>query len=90
MTKFSIAALLLPTASLIAAPTGANTCDSLSKLNLPNVTINSSQSVAAGAFTPPAAPPGGFPVNMAQFKGLPEFCRVMATLAPSSLSLIHI
>jgi feruloyl esterase len=90
MTKFSIAALLLPTASLIAAPTGANTCDSLSKLNLPNVTINSSQSVAAGAFTPPAAPPGGFPVNMAQFKGLPEFCRVMATLAPSSDSDIKI
>jgi feruloyl esterase len=88
--KFSIAALLFPAASLIAAPTGGSTCDSLSKLNLPNVTITSAQSVAAGAFTPPPAPQGGFPVNLAPFKSLPEFCRVMATLAPSSDSDIKI
>ena len=59
MTKFSIAALLLPAASLIGAPTGGSTCDSLSRFSLPNVTINSAQTVAAGAFTPPAGPPGG-------------------------------
>ncbi len=90
MTKFPIAALLLIWAgSLAAAPTGGSTCDSLSKLNLPNVTINSAQSVAAGAFTPPAAP-GPFQLSPALFKGLPEFCRIMATLTPSSDSDIKI
>ncbi len=93
MTKFSFAALLLPAASLIGAPTGGSPCDSLSKLNLPNVTINSAQSVAAGTFTPPTGPagaPAGPPGNAAQFKNLPEFCRVMATLTPSSDSDIKI
>jgi feruloyl esterase len=91
MTKFSIAVFLLPAASLIAAPsTGSNGCESLSKLNLPKVTVTSAQSVAAGAFTPPAGPPGGFPVNLAPFKSLPEFCRVTATLTPSSDSDIKI
>src|SRR3984957_2190136 len=90
MTKFFIATLLLTVASLAAAPTGGSTCDSLSKLNLPNVTINSAQSVAAGAFTLPAGPPAGPPGNGAQFKSLPEFCRVMATLTPSSDSDIKI
>jgi len=90
MTKFPIAALLLISAgALVAAPTGGSTCDSLSKLNLPNVTINSAQSVAAGAFIPPAAP-GPFQLSPALFKGLPEFCRVMATLTPSSDSDIKI
>ncbi len=90
MTKFSITALLLlPAAMLAAAPTGGSTCDSLSKLRLPNVTIASAQSVAAGAFTPPAAP-GPFGPNPALFKGLPAFCRVMATLTPSSDSDIKI
>ena len=90
MTKFPIAALLLISAgSLIATPTGGSPCDSLSKLNLPNVTMNSAQSVAAGAFTPPPAP-GPFQLSPALFKGLPEFCRVMATLTPSSDSDIKI
>ncbi len=89
MTKFSIAALLLPAASLIGAPTGGSTCDSLSRFSLPNVTINSAQTVAAGAFTPPAGPPAG-PGNAGQFKSLPEFCRVMATLTPSSDSDIKV
>jgi feruloyl esterase len=90
MTKFLIAALLLiSAASLIAAPTGGSPCDSLSKLNLPNVTINSAQSVAAGAFTPPPAP-GPFQLSPKLFKDLPEFCRVMATLTPSSDSDIKI
>jgi tannase/feruloyl esterase len=90
MMKLSIATLLLISAgSLIAAPTGGSTCDSLSKLSLPNVAINSAQTVAAGAFTPPPAP-GPFGPNPALFKGLPAFCRVMATLTPSSDSDIKI
>jgi feruloyl esterase len=90
MTKFSISTLLIISAgSLIAAPTGGSTCDNLTKLSLPNVTITSAQSVSAGAFTPPASPGPGRP-NMALFKELPAFCRVMATLTPSSDSDIKI
>ncbi len=84
MTKLSTTLLLLlPACTLAAAPTGGSACDNLSKLSLPNVTITSAQSVAEGAFTPPASPGPGQP-NTALFKGLPEFCRVMATLTPSS------
>ena len=89
LPKFSIAVLLLLPASLMAAATGGSTCDSLSKLSLPNVTITSAQSVAAGAFTPPAVPGPGRS-NAELFKGLPAFCRVMATLMPSSDSDIKI
>lgn len=91
MLKFPIAGLL-PIAlvvPLVAAPTGGSTCENLSKLSLPNVTINSAQTVAAGAFTPPPAP-GPFGPNPALLKSLPEFCRVMATLSPSSDSDIKI
>jgi len=88
--KFSITALLfLPMASIVAAPTGGSMCDSVSKLSLPNVTIDSAQTVAPGAFTPPTTPGPGR-MNTALFHGLPEFCRVMATLTPSSDSDIKI
>jgi feruloyl esterase len=90
MMKFSIATLLLlSAAALAAAPTGGSPCESLSKLSLPNVTINSAESIAAGAFTPPPAP-GPFGPNPALFKSLPAFCRVMATLTPSSDSDIKV
>lgn len=89
MTKSPAAALfLISAASLIAAPTGGSACENLSKLSSPNVTINSAETVAAGAFTPPTTP--GPPPNMALFKSLPPFCRVMATLTPSSDSDIKI
>jgi feruloyl esterase len=89
MLKFSIAGILLLPAAMLAAPTGGSPCDNLSKLSLPNVTITSAQSVAAGAFTPPPAP-GPFGPNMALFHGLPAFCRISATLTPSSDSDIKI
>jgi feruloyl esterase len=93
MLKFSIAGiLLLPvalTVPMIAAPTGGSNCENLSKLRLSNVTINSAETVAAGAFTPPPAP-GPFGPNPALFKSLPAFCRVMATLTPSSDSDIKV
>ncbi len=94
MKKFSITkslmmSLLISAGSLLAAPTGGSTCENLSRLSLPHVTITSAESVAAGAFLPPAAP-GPFRMNTALFKGLPAFCRVQATLTPSSDSDIKI
>ena len=89
MLKFSIAGILLLPAALLAATTGASNCENVSKLNLPNVTINSAETVAAGAFEPPKTP-GPFRPNTALYKGLPSFCRVRATLTPSSDSDIKI
>jgi feruloyl esterase len=56
----------------------ATSCEELAKLKLPNTTITLAQTVAAGAFTPPAGARGG------QFNDLSAFCRVQATLKPSS------
>src|SRR5205823_6445855 len=66
-----------------AAPAAAASCDSLTSLALPGVKITSAQSVAAGAFSVPGAAR-----QNASFKQLPEFCRVVATLAPSADSHI--
>ena len=61
-------------------------CESLASLMLPNVTITLARSVDAGVFAPPgpegAAAPRGAVV--------PAFCRVAATLRPSSDSDIKI
>ena len=67
----------------------AATCESVQALSLPNTTINLAQSVAAGAFSLPAI--GQTPAQQtAIFKQLPAFCRVAATLSPSSDSDIRI
>jgi feruloyl esterase len=89
MMKLSVAALPLFASALAGAPTGGSKCDALSKLSLPNVSVTSAQSIAAGAFTPPPSP-GPFGPNPALFQSLPSFCRVMATLTPSSDSDIKI
>jgi feruloyl esterase len=90
MRKFWIAdALLFAAGGLMAAPTGSSTCESLSKLALPHVTITQAQIVAASEFTPPRSP-GPFQPNPAVFKSLPAFCRVSATLAPSADSDIKV
>ncbi|HVZ19669.1 MAG TPA: tannase/feruloyl esterase family alpha/beta hydrolase [Vicinamibacterales bacterium] len=69
------------TVALAAAPAlaPAATCDSLSTLSLPHTRITTAQTVAAGAFTAPAR--GGRGAN---FSDLPAFCRVQATLTPTS------
>ena len=73
------------TVSLIGAgaTAAADTCTGLLNLALPDTTITTATPVAAGTFTAPdgtSVPP--FP--------LPRFCRVAATLAPTSDSNIRI
>jgi feruloyl esterase len=65
--------------------TAATSCDKLASLALPNVTITLARDVAPGAFMP-AAEPGADdpPPNPRAFAGLPAFCRVSATLKPST------
>jgi feruloyl esterase len=67
------------------------TCESLVSTSLTNTTITAAQVVAAGAFTPPAA--GGRAGSRSRespFAGLPAFCRVAATLTPTSDSDIKV
>ena len=67
------------------ALTAAGSCESLSALKLPDTTITMAQSVAAGAFSPPAGGGGG-----QAYSTLPAFCRVAATIKPTSDSDIKV
>ena len=76
---------LLSTAAsvgMLAAATsaGAATCESLTSLTLPNVTITAAQTIPAGNYTA---------ANGQTFSNLPTFCRVAATATPTSQSDIN-
>jgi len=83
--------LILTTAVFLLAvsamPLGAAPCENLGDLKLPDTTITLAQSVPAGGFAPAggAGRGGGNP-----FGDLPAFCRITATLKPSSDSNIKI
>ena len=72
-----------------ATSTWANaaTCESLTGLSLPNTTITLAQTVPAGTFTPPGSTAAQ---QNASLTNLPAFCRIAATLKPSSDSDIKI
>ena len=72
---------------LVAAPAMGATCESLSTVSQPHVAVTLAQTVGPGQFTPPN-PRGGRGAN--PFAALPSFCRVAATLTPSSDSDIRI
>jgi feruloyl esterase len=92
------AEMLLTMLSSSASP--AATCESLSSLSLPETTITMAQTVAPGAFALPQefvgaktcwfqpCPISNGPADA--FKSLPTFCRVAATLKPTSDSDIKI
>jgi len=66
----------------------AASCESVAALTLPGAKVTTAQQMAPGVFTPPGPPPpAGVPTVFAR---LPEFCRVAATLTPSSDSDIKI
>ena len=76
-------------ALLIAAPaTFAAGCEGLSALSLPATTITRAEAVAAGAFTLSNSNPNSGQQN--PFGQLPAFCRVAATIRPTSDSEIKI
>jgi feruloyl esterase len=82
---------LTPVAALAAAPPDTASCERLAALALADAVVTMAQPVAAGAFTPPAGwrVPAGVAVARA-FAALPAFCRVAATLTPTSDSDIKI
>ncbi len=71
----------LPLIALAFGSVSAATCEGLAELKLPNTTITAAQSVAPGAFTPPAG-------SAAPYKELPSFCRVAGVIKPTSDSEI--
>jgi feruloyl esterase len=74
-------ALLTSPLGIGVTPAAAATCASLAGLVLPDTTITAAQSVAAGTYI---APDGEV------FTDLPAFCRIAATLTPTSDSNIEI
>ena len=74
-----------------AAPDPVVSCASLASLALPNTTITSATVVDAGTFIPPGTS-GDRALAAASrtYGGLPAFCRVAATLMPSSDSDIKV
>src|SRR5688572_27079323 len=74
-----VAFLVLVTAGVSEAAT----CESLASLSLPDTTVTTAQTVAAGAFTPPGRGGGR---GGAAFSSLPSFCRVAITMKPTSQS----
>ncbi len=83
---------LLATVTHAQTLTAATSCERLASLTLPHTTITVAQVVDAGAFTLPAPLGGAAPAPAAAqaFRDLPAFCRVAATLQPSSDSDIRI
>ena len=77
--------LLLSFLLVLPVAYGAS-CDSLSALALPATTITKAEAVAPGAFTLPDLNPG----QQAAFRRLTAFCRVAATIRPTSDSEIKI
>ena len=74
------------------APPDTATCERLASLALPETTITLAQAVAPGAFTPPAGGRGaaGGRGGLGPYAALPAFCRVAATLKPTSDSDIKV
>src|SRR5262249_61783972 len=75
---------VLPLMALAFGSISAATCEGLAELKLPNTTITSAQSVAAGAFTPSTGSGG----SAAPYKELPAFCRVTGVIKPTNDSEI--
>ena len=69
---------------LFRFPGIAGTCENIKGVALPNTTITLAQSVAPGGFTPSTGR------GADAFKNLPAFCRVAATLTPTTDSDIKI
>jgi feruloyl esterase len=89
----AIVLAVLAKAALAPTPVdAAASCESLASLTLPGTRVTSAQSVAAGAFTIPGAGRGGRGAAQLDeaLKSLPAFCRIEATLEPSSDSDIKI
>ncbi|MGH9143623.1 MAG: tannase/feruloyl esterase family alpha/beta hydrolase [Vicinamibacterales bacterium] len=81
----TVAIVLMLGAAVPVQTTAGRSCAALTALALPNATITLARTIEAGPFTPPGqeAAPGSA-------RALPAFCRVAATLTPTSDSDIKV
>jgi tannase/feruloyl esterase len=84
MVIATLASLALAPAIARQSLDAVGSCEALSGLTLPGVIINLAESVQAGAFNAPVQ------LNGDAVRALPAFCRVAATLKPTSDSDIKI
>src|SRR4029453_6961758 len=81
LLRFAFSAVVLVLVGCRQNPTittASGSCENLTSLSLSNTTITTAQTVAAGAFTPPA--PANATNPPTPFVDLPAFCRVTATI----------
>ena len=101
MNKFAMVAFLAVSGTIVPcaqalgaglAPPAAvpQTCEQLAQIALPDTKITSAQTVAAGAFAPPANTTPWLAGDPNLYKGLPPFCRVTAVAKPTPDSDIKI
>src|ERR1700681_4388567 len=91
MSRFALVCFLA--ASFVASSrvhAARQPCEQLAQLALPNTKITSAQTIAAGAFSPPAAASPWLIGNPSLYKQLPAFCRVTSDDKPTSDSDIKI
>jgi feruloyl esterase len=94
-TALAVGLVAAPTSVVVIAeaPPETAACEGLASVALPDAAVTMAQPVAAGAFTPPAGgrgPAGGGRAGAGPFATLPAFCRVAATMKPTSDSDIRI
>ena len=77
LLPYAVSVLASATLTLSSSSASAQTCEKLADLKLPNTTITTAQSVAAGSFAPTTG-------TSAPFKDLPAFCRVAGVIKPTS------
>src|SRR5215471_10408730 len=82
--------ITLVIACLTAVPAFAAPCGSLMAVTFKDASITSATLVAPGTFAPPVDQSAGAAGRGVAYKDLPEFCRVAATLTPSSDSDIKV
>jgi feruloyl esterase len=83
-------AVLLAMAGHDTAFTAGDSCESLISRALPNTTFSLAQPVAPGSFVSPATQAGRGAAQSEAFRNLPAFCRVTATIKPTSDSDIKV
>lgn len=91
VNKFAVAMLMAVTTLFVpGAQAAGQSCEQLAQLALPNTKITSAQTVAAGAFAPPASMAPWLAGDPSFYKRLPTFCRVTADAKPTADSDIKI
>jgi hypothetical protein len=91
VNRIAMVALMAVSGALVpGARAAGQNCEQLAHLALPNTTVASAETVAAGTFKPPASAAPWLTGDPSFYKRLPSFCRVIADAKPTTDSDIKI